>query len=72
MRGWQFRYAQDISVMSELPADINGFNSQQRRWAKGGGQTAQKLSGQFWRTRVGGWRKFEGLMHLFANHGYLA
>lgn len=71
MRGWQFRYVQDISVMSELPADINGFNSQQRRWAKGGGQTSQKLSGQFWRTKVGVWRKFEGLMHLFANHGYL-
>jgi cellulose synthase/poly-beta-1,6-N-acetylglucosamine synthase-like glycosyltransferase len=71
MLGWKFRYIQDIAVMSELPADINGFNSQQRRWAKGGGQTAQKLSGKFWRTKLGGWCKFEGLMHLFANHAYL-
>lgn len=48
--GWSFRYLDDVSVPAELPADLGAFRTQQRRWARGAGQTARKLLGEVWRA----------------------
>jgi cellulose synthase/poly-beta-1,6-N-acetylglucosamine synthase-like glycosyltransferase len=43
LAGWKMKFAYDVVVPAELPADINAFKSQQFRWAKGSIQTAMKL-----------------------------
>src|SRR5256884_9472945 len=43
LKGWKFLYLPQIECASELPVDMNGFKSQQARWAKGLMQTAKKI-----------------------------
>ena len=43
LRGWQFVYLPDVVAPAELPVEMNGFKSQQFRWAKGSIQVAKKL-----------------------------
>ncbi|HEX7181916.1 MAG TPA: glycosyltransferase [Thermoanaerobaculia bacterium] len=70
LRGWKFLYLPELAVPSELPVDINGFKSQQYRWAKGSVQTGRKLLGRVLRTPLP-WRvKFEALVHLTNNVSY--
>lgn len=45
LAGARFLYLPEPSAPCELPASIAAFRSQQRRWAKGGAQTARKLFG---------------------------
>jgi cellulose synthase/poly-beta-1,6-N-acetylglucosamine synthase-like glycosyltransferase len=58
LKGWRMKFAYDVVVPAELPADINAFKSQQFRWAKGSIQTAMKLlpqvlkSEQHWRVKL--------------------
>jgi cellulose synthase/poly-beta-1,6-N-acetylglucosamine synthase-like glycosyltransferase len=71
LAGWRFVYLSDLLVPSELPVDVNGFKSQQHRWAKGSIQTARKLLGRIlaaplpWRVRA------EAFVHLTNNGCYL-
>ncbi len=46
LAGWRFLYLPGLKVPSELPVDVNGFKSQQYRWAKGAVQTGRKLLGR--------------------------
>jgi cellulose synthase/poly-beta-1,6-N-acetylglucosamine synthase-like glycosyltransferase len=39
MNGWKFVFVSDLVTPAELPAEINGFKSQQHRWTKGSIQT---------------------------------
>lgn len=43
MAGWKIRYLPDLMCPAELPSDIEGLKSQQRRWAMGGIQNARKF-----------------------------
>ena len=71
LAGWRFLYLPDLAVPSELPVDINGFKSQQYRWAKGSVQTGRKLLGRILRARLP-WRvKLEAFVHLTNNSSYL-
>ncbi|HYH45077.1 MAG TPA: glycosyltransferase family 2 protein, partial [Thermoanaerobaculia bacterium] len=71
LAGWRFLYLPELAVPSELPVDINGFKSQQFRWAKGSVQTGRKLLGRIlaadlpWRVKV------EAFVHLTNNGTYL-
>jgi len=71
LAGWRFLYLPDLDVPSELPVDINGFKTQQFRWAKGSIQTGRKLLGRILRADLP-WRiKFEAFVHLTNNGSYL-
>ncbi len=71
LAGWRFLYLPEVTVPAELPVDIHGFKSQQRRWAKGSLQTGRKLLGRVLRARLP-WRvKLEALIHLTNNASYL-
>ncbi len=68
--GWRFLYLPELAVPSELPVDINGFKSQQYRWAKGAVQTGRKLLGRILRAPLP-WRvKVEAFVHLTNNFSY--
>ena len=71
LAGWRFLYLPDLAVPSELPVDINGFKSQQYRWAKGSVQTGRKLLGRVLRADLPGRVKLEAFVHLTNNGSYL-
>jgi len=70
LQGWRFLYLPKLKVPSELPVDVNGFKSQQYRWAKGAVQTGRKLLGRVWRAPLPLKVKFEALVHLTNNASY--
>jgi len=57
--------------MSELPADMIAFKSQQHRWAKGGTEVLQKLLGRLLSARLGFTTKAEAAIHLLSNLSHL-
>ncbi|HKF45013.1 MAG TPA: cellulose synthase family protein [Thermoanaerobaculia bacterium] len=71
LAGWRFVYLKDVAAPAELPADMNGFKSQQHRWTKGSIQTGRKLlpaifrSGYSWKVKV------EAFFHLTNNFSHL-
>jgi len=71
LKGWKFLYLPDLVVPGELPVDMNGFKSQQHRWAKGSIQTAKKIIPQILSSDLS-WRvKLESCLHLLNNFAYV-
>jgi cellulose synthase/poly-beta-1,6-N-acetylglucosamine synthase-like glycosyltransferase len=70
LRGWQFLYLPEIECPSELPVEMNGFKSQQARWAKGLMQTAIKILPRVLRSKEPSYVKSEAVFHLTANISY--
>ena len=70
LRGWQFLYLPEIACPSELPVEMNGFKSQQARWAKGLMQTAIKILPRVLRSKEPAYVKSEAVFHLTANISY--
>ena len=72
LQGWRFVYLPGVTSPAELPADIQAYRAQQRRWIVGGLQCAHKHLGSIWRApnlplRV----KVEATYQLTANVVYL-
>jgi cellulose synthase/poly-beta-1,6-N-acetylglucosamine synthase-like glycosyltransferase len=70
LAGWKFLYLPELAVPSELPVDVNGFKSQQHRWAKGAVQTGRKLLGRILRAPLPLRVKLEAFVHLTNNVSY--
>jgi cellulose synthase/poly-beta-1,6-N-acetylglucosamine synthase-like glycosyltransferase len=70
LKGWKFKYLQDVECPAELPIEMTAFKTQQARWAKGLIQTSKKVlpyvfkSDQPWHTKLEAW------YHLTANLSY--
>jgi cellulose synthase/poly-beta-1,6-N-acetylglucosamine synthase-like glycosyltransferase len=64
LKGWKFIYVDDVVTPAELPVEMNGFKSQQHRWAKGSVQTCMKLLPELWRSKLPVLVKIEGTAHL--------
>jgi hypothetical protein len=72
IKGWKFVYLADLVTPAELPAEINGFKSQQHRWTKGSIQTCKKLLPAIWRNPdLPILIKLEATAHLTSNFAYL-
>lgn len=70
MRGWRFVYVQDVASPAEIPVEMNGFKSQQHRWAKGSIQTCMKILPQVLASDLPFSLKAEATFHLTANFAY--
>jgi cellulose synthase/poly-beta-1,6-N-acetylglucosamine synthase-like glycosyltransferase len=70
LKGWRFLYLPQIECASELPVDMNGFKTQQARWAKGLMQTAKKILPRVMRSDAPLYIKAEAFFHLTANVSY--
>jgi cellulose synthase/poly-beta-1,6-N-acetylglucosamine synthase-like glycosyltransferase len=70
LKGWKFLYLPQIECASELPVDMNGFKTQQARWAKGLMQTAKKILPKVFHADVPSHVKAEAFFHLTANISY--
>lgn len=42
LKGWKFKYLEEVSVPAELPPVISALKAQQYRWIKGNAETARK------------------------------
>ncbi len=69
--GWRFRFVEDVVVPAELPEGLAAFRTQQKRWARGSGQTARKLIGEIWRAPDVRMRaRIEATFQLLLNAAY--
>ena len=71
LKGWKFIFLKDVVTPAELPVDMDGFKSQQHRWAKGSIQTCKKMLGTVWKSDMPLFVKLEATAHLTSNYAYL-
>ena len=67
MNGWKIHYREEVGSPAELPAEMNGFKSQQFRWMKGGAETAKKMLPAVWKSDLSFSKKFHTTVHLLAS-----
>jgi cellulose synthase/poly-beta-1,6-N-acetylglucosamine synthase-like glycosyltransferase len=70
LKGWKFRYLQDVECAAELPIEMTAFKTQQARWAKGLIQCAIKDLPKVLKSKVNRREKIEAWYHLTANISY--
>ncbi len=70
LKGWQFRYLQDVECPAEVPIEMTAFKTQQARWAKGLIQTSKKILPLVLRSDAPFHTKLEAVYHLTANISY--
>ena len=70
LKGWKFRYLQDVECPAELPIEMTAFKTQQARWAKGLIQVSKKILPMVLRSDVPRKIKTEAWYHLTANISY--
>ncbi len=71
LKGWKFRYVDEIGAPAELPAEMGAIKSQQYRWMKGGAEVARKMLVQLWRSKATLSRKLHGTMHLLSSSVFI-
>ena len=64
LRGWKFKYLNDVTSPAELPAEVNALKSQQFRWTKGAIETARKILPEVWRSGIPLRLKIHSTFHL--------
>lgn len=67
LKGWKFRYLNDVTSPAELPADINALKTQQFRWTKGAVETAKKILPMVFASNLPIKMKLESFVHLTSN-----
>ncbi len=70
LKGWKFKYLQDVECPAEVPIEMTAFKTQQARWAKGLIQTAKKVLPMVFRSNQPFRVKLEAFYHLTANLSY--
>jgi len=67
LRGWKFKYLNNVTSPAELPSEINALKSQQFRWTKGAIETARKMLPVVWRSALPLKIKTHATFHLTNN-----
>jgi hypothetical protein len=71
LKGWKFKYLQDVECPAELPIEMTAFKTQQARWAKGLIQTGKKILFPACSAPTSPFHtKLEAWYHLTANISY--
>lgn len=65
LKGWKFKYLEDVCTPGELPVIMPAIKSQQYRWNKGGAETARKHFGNVLRSKAPLLKKVHAFFHLF-------
>lgn len=64
LKGWKFKYLEDVLSPAELPAVMGAIKSQQFRWTKGAAETAKKNLGKVIRAKLPFNTKVHATFHL--------
>ncbi len=67
LKGWKILFREGIGSPAELPAEMNGFKSQQYRWMKGGAETAKKMLPVVWKSSIPLRKKVHATLHLLGS-----
>jgi cellulose synthase/poly-beta-1,6-N-acetylglucosamine synthase-like glycosyltransferase len=67
LRGWKFKYLNNVTSPAELPSEINALKSQQFRWTKGAIETARKILPSVWKSKLPLKIKVHATFHLTNN-----
>jgi len=67
LRGWKFKFLNDVTSPAELPSEINALKSQQFRWTKGAIETARKILPKVWKSDIPFEKKVHATFHLSNN-----
>lgn len=67
LRGWKFKYLNNVTSPAELPSGVNALKTQQFRWTKGAIETARKLLPQVWKSDIPFRVKIHSTFHLTNN-----
>ncbi len=67
LKGWKFKYLNDVTSPAELPAEVNALKSQQFRWTKGAIETARKMLPEVWKSDIPLRVKIHSTFHLTNN-----
>jgi len=70
LKGWKFKYLQDVECPAEVPIEMTAFKTQQARWAKGLIQTSRKVLPMVLKSDQPFRVKLEAFYHLTANISY--
>ncbi|MDE1163080.1 MAG: glycosyltransferase family 2 protein [Acidobacteriaceae bacterium] len=70
LKGWKFKYLQDVECPAELPIEMTAFKTQQARWAKGLIQVSKKSLPTILKSDISKHQKLEAWYHLTANISY--
>jgi cellulose synthase/poly-beta-1,6-N-acetylglucosamine synthase-like glycosyltransferase len=71
IKGWKFKYLEDVGSPAELPVAMNAIKSQQFRWTKGGAETARKNIIRIWHSDAKLGQKIHGTAHLLNSQVFL-
>lgn len=72
LRGWKFKYLEDVVTPGELPVLMTVIKSQQYRWNKGAAETARKLIGKVIKSDLPFIQKVHAFLHLFNSSVFVA
>ena len=66
LKGWKFKYLEEVVAPAELPVTMSALKSQQHRWMNGGAECFKKNGGRVINAKnVPLSSKFHGITHLF-------
>ncbi len=67
LKGWEFKYLEQVETPAELPVAISAIKSQQYRWMKGAAESARKHLSGLWRSDTSLLKKIQGSSHLLGS-----
>lgn len=67
LKGWKFKFLNDVTSPAELPSEINALKTQQFRWTKGAIETAKKMLPKVWKSSIPLRVKILATFHLTNN-----
>jgi len=71
LKGWKFKYVDQVGAPAELPAEMGGIKSQQYRWMKGGAEVARKMLKHLWKSDAPLIKKIHGSFHLLSSSVFI-
>lgn len=72
LKGWTFKYLEDVVTPGELPVVMPVVKQQQYRWNKGGAETARKLAKQILASGLPAMQKIHAVLHIFNSSVFVA
>ncbi len=72
LKGWKFKYLEEIETPGELPMIMPAIKSQQFRWNKGAAENARKNFGKVLREKLPFKNKVHAFFHLFNSSVFIS
>lgn len=72
LKGWRFKYLEDIETPGELPMIMPAIKSQQFRWNKGAAENARKNFGKVLKEHLPLQNKAHAFFHLFNSSVFIS